>query len=37
MERVEKSPYCGIALVVALAVGVSFWAGLIWAVLRLIR
>jgi hypothetical protein len=37
MERVEKSPYWGIAFVVALAAGVSFWAGLIWVVLRMIR
>jgi hypothetical protein len=37
MQRADKSPYCGIALVVALAAGVSFWAGLIWVVVRMIR
>ena len=36
MERDEKSPYRGFALVFALAVGVSIWTGLISVVLRLI-
>ena len=36
MERDGKSPYCGFALVVALAAGVSIWVGLIWAVVRMI-
>jgi hypothetical protein len=37
MERDEKSPYRGFALVVALAAGVSIWIGLISVVLRMIR
>jgi hypothetical protein len=36
MERVEKSPYRGFALVFALAAGVSIWIELISVVLRLI-
>lgn len=37
MEHEEKSPYCGIALIVALVVGVSIWAGLITVAVRIIR
>jgi hypothetical protein len=37
LERDEKSPYCGFALLVAVAAGVSFWVWLIWAVVRVIR
>ena len=34
MERDETSPYWGVALVLAIASGASFWAALIWAVIR---
>ena len=34
MERDETSPYWGFALVLAMAAGASFWAGIIWAVIR---
>jgi len=37
IERDETSPYWGIALILAMAVGASFWVGLIWAVMRMIR
>ena len=36
-ERNETSPYWGLVLVLAMAVGVSIWVALIWAVTRMIR
>jgi hypothetical protein len=33
-ERDETSPYWGIALILAMAVGASFWVALLWAVMR---
>jgi hypothetical protein len=36
MERDEKSPYRGFALVFALGAGVSIWIGLISVMLRVI-
>ena len=37
LERDEKSPYCGFALLVAVALCICFWVWLIWAVVRVIR
>jgi hypothetical protein len=37
MDRDEASPYWGVALVLAVGAGASIWAGLIWAVLRMIH
>jgi hypothetical protein len=37
IERDEMSPYWGFALVLAMAVGASFWVALIRTVMRLIR
>jgi len=37
VEADETSPYWGIALILAMAVGASFWVALIWAVMRVIR
>jgi len=37
MERDETSPYWGLALVLAMALGVSIWVGLAWVVMRIIR
>jgi len=37
VERDEVSPYRGLAVILAMSVGVSFWASIIWAVMRAIR
>ena len=37
MEPDETSPYWGFALVLAMAVSVSFWVALFWAAMRMIR
>ena len=36
-ERDEPSPYWGLALVLAMALGLSIWVGFAWVVMRIIR
>ena len=37
MDRDETAPSWGLALLLAMAAGASFWVGLIWAVMPVIR
>jgi hypothetical protein len=37
MERDETTPFWGLAPILAMATGASFWVGLIWAVMPVIR